>query len=541
MQDVPWHLKKGNPSFHLIMPYPDDKAFCRSSFTSMILNYPPPTAVNFRKAYDKEQTRENAKLTKTYAFLKSSKIQDEDLVLIVDGDTVWFQLPADVMIKQYELLVHAANQRLHQQYGNGANGKPLFNQTIVWGARKQCSKDQKHDPACAAVPEGPLPPKIYGAQTDQDAEGLLHRAMYLNPRAVIGPAKDVRDMYEAAIERMKEAQRNKGADLVTTQYVFSALFGEQEFARSRQVSSQPKQSWHDWLTSKLGHEEHDHPSHVANLTVSDKRYEFSMGLDYTSMLFQSVVPAAPKELQFVTYSQTSLLNQATLPAFPKALAQSRGPFANLTNPVVASPNPQHLEYITELGHDSELDELRPANTSWTDVPLLTNSIVKSLPCAIISSTTRGTTKQIDTRSTPPSALQDRASHLKPSLIWSKLWFHNYARALLRNYLRYIPQGITSFHNSAVGGDLRWDERGGEGGIWDNEGRWYEWGYEVCEGEEEEVFGDGKGKFLREHEPDSDGDRRRRRTIRRAESVSESVGESSMGMYDYYDARFVRMA
>jgi hypothetical protein len=39
-------------------------------------------------------------------------VQDEDLVLIVDGENSWFQLPSDVIIKQYAGVLENANARL---------------------------------------------------------------------------------------------------------------------------------------------------------------------------------------------------------------------------------------------------------------------------------------------------------------------------------------------------------------------------------------------------------------------------------------------
>ncbi|KAF2758502.1 hypothetical protein EJ05DRAFT_352787 [Pseudovirgaria hyperparasitica] len=496
---VPQALLKGNPAFHLIIPQSEGQfEFCQFYLSSMVLNYPAATITKYGIGYPPGQTyqKDMDKIKGVNEFLKSRTINDDDLVLIVEADKTLFQLPSDVLIKQYQMLVREANARLAKQYKNGVNGHAL-NQTIFFSPAKLCDEWMKNEPACAAVPEPPLPPTIYGTQTDSEPGGSRNRPKYLSSDSIIGPAGDLRKLFAAAVQKITEHSENsRWADRSHTSAhtIFASLFGEQEFARSINSGQTDKYHWPEWLSEKTGIQvTPGDPSILSqDLVISAARnYEFSMGLDYYSILFQPMTLAASDELTFLTYSDTPSLRAAShadplLPSLPIPLTHSSPPFETAIPGSHLLPKANLLHYINELKPDPALDTLPPANTSFADLPLLTNTYLLSIPAALSLS----------------SPGEDPAHHtVSRSQLYTTLWFSPHARALLRRYLRTMPQGPIAMHSSYVGGDWRWDTRGGLGGVWTGEhGDVYrEWGLDICKDMEVRVFGDDKGPWLREGE------------------------------------------
>lgn len=509
--NVPSHLKKVTPNFHLLMPATYENVdFCKTLLSSMLLNYPPPTILNFEHTYETNADVEHARLQAIHLYLRDTKhVKDEDLVLIVDGYDVWFQLPSDVMIKQYQNILREANERLAERYGftdskiTGEPARPWYNQTVIWGAEKVCSTGTADSLGCAFVPDSTLPKTIYGRKTDKSTP--LTRAKYLNSGTVIGPAGDLRAIFDAATSKISETAFFSRPSVQT---VLADLFGEQEYAReaTRQSTLSAGATWRDWLATKLG------KPHAKNMTLlADHRYEFSMGLDYTHSLFQPLTTTAPEELLLLFHNNATLLNthhHANTPtqplALPHALLASAPPFVT-PNPN-NDPSPNGLPSLTvPLLPNKDLDALPPPNTSWADIPLLTNTYTGAIPALIHLNMPpppplkRGHAPFWDNPTeinSPPPTAQGGAISYSPSpstspslppfpltsiqtsnstkgsaappVTWTTTWFHPHARALLRRYLR-TPQGALAFHEGAVGGDAWWDMRGGSGGVF--------WGWE----------------------------------------------------------------
>ena len=64
----------------------DSTDFCKTTLSAMLLNYPPPTAINLDKTFDDDIQKDNATLNFIQDYLTNDKlVHDEDLVLIVDG------------------------------------------------------------------------------------------------------------------------------------------------------------------------------------------------------------------------------------------------------------------------------------------------------------------------------------------------------------------------------------------------------------------------------------------------------------------------
>lgn len=518
-------VKKTNPAFHLVIPASESNPeLCKTLLSSFILSYPSPTLINYGKVFEGrgwDKGSHAGKIRGVYDFLNNKKeVKDDDLVLIIDGYDVWFQLPPEVMIRRYHAMVLEANERLRRRYGMVTNGEPgdgkldmvpKYTQSVIFGADKICWPNPAGDPACAAVPYSTLPKDVYGPLTDKDPNAFHNRPRYLNSGTVIGPVADVRAIYEYAVQKVEQKGRGKIGD----QFVFAEIFGEQEFQREtiRRSSQSTGGRFYDWLSNTLGTSESPLSANITmnNMTtVAGQRYEYSIGLDYESHLFQTMTHSAD-DVEFIVYNSSAFLSsiQAAHPSLhglpfflPTDIQKLQPPFsfASPGNPTInlhESKNSLLLPYSPSLDHlpgqssnptnnnnnnindTDHLDDTNPndSNTSddpqpptWRITPLATNIYTATIP--------------------PLLHLNGDKSLL--TTWWPQLWHHPYSRALLRAFIR-SSQGQTAASAAAKGGHSWWDRRGGRGGVWTDQGVWMGWG-EVCRGVEREVFGDGKGEW-----------------------------------------------
>ncbi|KAL9016915.1 MAG: hypothetical protein Q9185_005737 [Variospora sp. 1 TL-2023] len=485
-------LQKTNPSFHLLVPATEPNPnLCKTLLSSFVLAYPPPTLINYGKKFDGDNWDKGShtgKIRGVYDYLSNkNKVADDDTVLVVDGYDLWFQLPPVIMIKRYHQLINEANDRLRRRYGTELK-KPeaadsrtevvaKYSQSVVFGADKLCWPNAADDPACAAIPYSTLPKDIYGPLTDTDSEGFLNRPRFLNSGTVMGPVKDVRAIYEVAVRKVEEENRGTIGD----QFVFAEIFGEQEYQREtqRQSTQGAGGRWYEWLSTALGTSDSPLAANqtIKNMTVAaGRRYEFGIGLDYESKMFQTMTHSA-NDLEFITYNDSALIPsiiekhphlKSTPFALPIDIQKAHGPFW------YSSPGNHSLEPKNSLllPHSDYLDDL-PERIDWYDAPLATNLYSPSVPALLHINGDK-------------SLLNDW---------WPSMWYHPYSRALVRRYIR-STQTRKAAQAAAAGGQTWWDMRGGRGGVWTDNAVWMSWG-EVCKGTEVEVFQDGKGRWGRE--------------------------------------------
>jgi hypothetical protein len=459
----------------------------------MLLNYPPPTVVNLYQEYESDVQWERETLQSIRHYLNNDKyVQDDDLMLIVDGENSWFQLPSDVIIKQYARVLEDANARLLERYGTDEHGYQKFNQTIIFGAEKMCEGD---DMACKYAPHSILPANTYEKEEGFDIAD--RPARYLNAKMLMGPARDLKVLYQAALRKfeMKHNQRH------TIQSVFATILGEQQLRRdAEQKENKPASAkFKAMFVGKKGKPAYERRLEAANITLSNTtQYEFSIGMDYTHALFQPFAYCNEDELTPVLHDNSTDLSKYRHPNsqpghldLPSSLAQSNPPFWRLdlakNNP---SPN-EKTAYIDKLAFNHNLDDLPKRKTPWNNVPLLQNTFTGSTPAIVLHD--------------PQAALRLADPDHPPAanITWANMWYAPFRRALLRSYFR-TPQSPVGYHNSLVGGDRAWDTRGGRGGIWtESEQVWLPWGEVdgVCGSlaQLKEVFADGKGVWLHEAE------------------------------------------
>ena len=463
----------------------DTDGFCKTTLSAMLLNYPPPTAININTAFDSDDEREREVLNSTLHYLSDEKVvQPDDLILIIDSQQTWFQLPSSVIVAQYKRLLENANIRLLKKYGVNDDGYQKYNQTIIFGAEKMCESD---DMACRYVPASVLPMDIYGAEAGRRIADVP--AQFLNSKVVMGPATDMKTLYQAALEKFDEGR----SQAQTVQSVFATLFGEQQLRRDAKPQRQPSPGTRimQFLTTSKPPASPPQPLQNQNTT----RHEFAIGLDYTHTLFQPLTYCTTLELLPLLHTASTNLTAHMHPSspithlsLPFALSTSPPPFSR-PNLLAHNPSPNtHPAYITPLDFSAALDTLPKRKTSWRKVPLVQNTFTGAVPAVLLA---------------PPPLGMLASQAPSANLTWHDLWFTPYSRALLRNTLR-TAQSPTIYHDALLGGDRTWDARGGIGGVWTfPSSTWLPWGEVdgVCGtlSALNEVFGDGKGVWLHEGE------------------------------------------
>lgn len=560
----------------------------------MLLDYPPPTILG----YSKDQT--STVIGRIYDHLEDHHIRDDDLILIADGYRAWFQLPSSVLIRQYQRVVADANDRLKKEYGNepvkrpGEQPEQRFRQTVLFAADTHCWHYATDDVACDAVPDSPMWESAISANAS--ARNIFN-PKFLNSGIVMGPARDLRAVFAAASK--KSTGQGGVHDL---QNALQIIFSEQEQARQvvRRENLGTTGRVREWLYETVygqsrfrgygfqgGKEGARKP---LNFTIQPGRnYEYAIGLDYGSALFQSM--SAPHsfngDIEFLAADDVLAFPNASAHDLPPALAALPSPFHLLDRDRASADIPDNA--TTPLTVTSGLDDL-PDDLPWSTLPLARNLRTGSVPASLhfpprLSSSgdvrarslgasysspeTNGNSNSKSSSSAPPNSNKSKPHHrlsplyqnpkphsskskpktsplspgaetldgidpgtdttTPPSLahldprdsIYRHLWFAPYARALLRRHMRQTTyssllsneitaaeddEALAESRPTAAGAwdrarqrELGADRRGGEGGVWTQQGEWLGWD-EVCAGVEEDVFGgDGWGVWGKERE------------------------------------------
>jgi hypothetical protein len=374
----------------------------------------------------------------------------------------WFQLPAEVTISRFLSRIKTSDAKLLDKYGRKPPqmnlnsgvvplGSPRYTQSVLYGAQKECP-NSPDDVACHSAPQSPLLTEIYGPQPEGYPGSKIDLPRYLGPPTSIGRVADLRSIYSHS----KDIFEASAGEQYNHQQILARIFGKQEYVRCVRADVFKHKSQVPVFAPGL--------DNGRNIKLGTN-YEFGIGLDYTASVFQDLGNSAT-DMRFVAFKDPPIIAWPSLPptsAFenlmqlPQDLAMS-SPFASPRASMPGSTPPLH----------PDLDNLPAENVTWPDVELLTNIIVPS--------------------SSVPAVVNLRGNGTLQEEWWRKMWFQPFGRALLRQQLRSPKHGV-----AMDGGRQRWDFRGGKGGVWTDNGTWLDWN-EVCGGFEEEVFGDGRGRF-----------------------------------------------
>ncbi|KAF9771989.1 hypothetical protein IL306_010345 [Fusarium sp. DS 682] len=237
--------------FALIVPSTKSSPnLCKNIFSTLALGYPSPVIINWGVNYwDISHWRFGKSLPKIIGMVDyldsvmhpnattSEKLEEDDIVLMVDAFDVWFQLPPQVLLSRYHEINRRANERLRKQWKRRDKPMPM-KQTIVVAAEKKCYPNDPElygvDLKCDIWPESPLRSDLYGPETDKNYT-LFHnnRPRWVNGGMYIGPAGDMRRMFRRAKQRI-EAMVGEAFPIRSEQGMIGQIIGEQEVWRQLQ-------------------------------------------------------------------------------------------------------------------------------------------------------------------------------------------------------------------------------------------------------------------------------------------------------------------
>ncbi|KAF0643179.1 hypothetical protein FPSE5266_07844 [Fusarium pseudograminearum] len=368
-------------------PSPD---LCKTITTALALGYPSPVIVNWGLNHRSiSGWRGGHMLTKTPGIVKyldtamhpnahpSEKLHEDDIVLVIDGYDVWFQLPAQILLERYHKINREANERLYRQWNR--RGPMPMRQTILFGSGKCCYPGTVRagtDMRCDQWPMSPLRTDLYGPDTEKNmTQNEKIRPKWINDGIMIGPAGDVRRYLRHAQEKM-ERGLGLGIHMYSSQATTGEVFIEQEILRQWQRETKtPTQNVLEVMNSNL---------------------EFHAGLDYGQLISVQTTKTRNRDKSehgdFVRLGDQSDIDQHS-----EALGIIPSRIQGLPDDIKAARNPLS-------------DMVGGAN--WTDMPLYANFYTESVPVMIHY-----------------NSLKDRRSSW-----WHKPWYYQHLRKLVKSGL-----------------------------------------------------------------------------------------------------------
>jgi len=455
---------KHSSILHVLIPADHkDVNLCKTMLSAAVAGYPTPTLINWGATFDDKSLVAGgshiAKISGVLEYLrKLGPERDDDLLLLVDGYDIWFQLRPSALVSRFHAINNAANARIRKTMGSRAAAAEGISQDIVFSAQKRCWPWKPEDPPCYAVPQSSLPGNIYGPQTDTDIGWdknpyVKFRQRYLNSGDAMGRVGAMKALFERAMEKA-DKDRNFGSD----QKIFSEIFGDQEFQREvmRQRHRSFFQKTGDWLTGRKSILSPQSERHLREHKAG-KTDEFGIGLDYASLLGHPTV-FAEEDSAWVTHGDPKSIAQASAelniaPVRVHDLAQditeSQPPF----RPAVVAPGAKF-----------------PDEKSWNDVPLYTNMWTSIVPGLIHH-----------------NAHRDGLKSLRVS-VWDRMWYFNHTRKLYESNTMGPVAPVAVVHDDQGVEQAWWSPIAEKGGAKSDKDEWLPFN-DLCKDFEKEVFRD----------------------------------------------------
>ncbi|KAI6839692.1 hypothetical protein KC367_g3675 [Hortaea werneckii] len=455
--------------FHLLIPATSsNQDLCKLMLSAQVLGYPTPVFINFGHPEAEDAYIQHlAKVEGILDYLdrlENDPEYKEELVLIVDGYDLWFQLRPEVLLKRYYALNEEADKRLRVTYGDTVARAHDMRQTILFGPDKICWPINFARTACWAVSGTTLRDDAFGPGTSNGRPELAY-PRWLNSGTIMGPASDLKTMFRRTLEMIHE---NHIVD--SDQYYLAEVYGKQEYARLLQNKGELNR----YTSVRYGYmEANASKPEEANIPTwiepdmpeigENETVEYHIGIDFESGLFQTL--AFWK--QYLTWMRPSESWVPGRDLQPPAGSQS---YYQLWLPGDVSSSMQPFATVSaEQAGDAGLDITR----TWHDVDLLYNPITKQVPVII--------------HFTGEKQFRD--------IWWKKIWFQEHASLLRESALnhQYLRQQEPMME---VIGGYRWYnaeppeaedvKMRGLGGAWSDDGGWFSW-RSLCHVHEEGIY------------------------------------------------------
>ncbi|KAJ5466649.1 hypothetical protein N7539_009378 [Penicillium diatomitis] len=349
--------------FHLLAPASGFHfRLCRLLASAMALGYPVPTLNGWMKEGELDAAKTHlAKVRTVMHYLNDlPPSSDDDLVLMIDGYDVVFQIPADVLIERYFDVINKANDRLAMRFkGKFEKEEDMPRLSILFGSEKACYPPEQNRIGCWAIPQKlDIPMGAYGPVDGNYAHNV---PIWLNSGTIMGPVKDMRLMFAATLDLIAKRYSREGDWSDSDQLYMSEVWGMQEYSRT---IAEYQEYFHGdidintiWPT--------DYEKVLPDIAPG-QRTEYHIGIDHWSSLFQTRA-GSDHVLDMLTFDQfhdqenaTSYAivhkNTANLPNFkpftidlPANLASSITRILRMIEPVVGTvPSITQIRLETNL-------------------------------------------------------------------------------------------------------------------------------------------------------------------------------------------------
>jgi hypothetical protein len=338
-------------------------SLCKVVASAVALDYPAPVKVNWVPKQDADaDSGPRSHLTKISGVLdflewatsdgapRTSNLQEDDLVLMLDTYDVWLQLPPDVLLRRYFAANQRADDALSTRYGR-LEDVDVPRQTIITSAQKRCyaPANKKSDLLCGELPKSTLPANVFGFLTDSTLFNHQYaRPRYSNSGSSMGPAGDLRKYFQRVNDRMEHylARSRTREQLSGDQGIFAEIFGEQEV-------------WRNGLDAQSGVER------TLRQQVTTSEMEYHVGLDYVQELFYQTCYSEHSGSFLRLQDSDSNRRESE-----RAGVSSPG-IEDLPSDIASSPSP-----LTAL----ERSSIQPR--TWASVPLYVNLWTTPIPVAV---------------------------------------------------------------------------------------------------------------------------------------------------------------
>lgn len=389
LADTRYDVPSGNRRLVVVIPANGPSpALCKAILSAIAMGYPMPIIINWGVSPDdmfpgqKNVGSHQLKIAGLLKFLdeinhasahEDDRLDDDDLMVMVDAFDIWFQTPPDVLIRRYHEANRRMNERLLSQWKGKKEDMP-FKQTIVVSATKRCWPDDAPDASlhCDELPDSDLREDLYGEHTDQDTGDFwetLHnrRPKYINTGNVMGPIGDLRRYVRRVNDKLERTVINNDDYFYKSdQAFFGNIWAEQEIYRK-------------WLL-----EEGDEDVRETFPFMINRDLEYHVGLDYAQNL---CLPTTNVENdgEFIALGDKAHIEEKSrefnitpirLTGVPEDLALSPNPLAILPDfdPVPDwSELPLYADYYTTsvpaiLHHNTNRGEGKARIKTWWDRP-----------------------------------------------------------------------------------------------------------------------------------------------------------------------------
>jgi hypothetical protein len=336
---------------------------CQLHLSAALMGYPALTYLNWQDKEDKDEMKQHlAKLEGAITYLDSlPDYQQDDLVFMLDGFDIWFQLPQEYILKRYHDVVAESHARHVALFGEEMVAKYNIRNTVLFGPDKSCAPAGGDHVSCWAIPESWMPAFSFGPDTDH-GRATHNRARWLNSGTIMGPARELRDVFQRALEQEAHSHVTD-----SDQFYFSHVYGLQSYARRVLKMEYDRSRGCDVAAA----EEFLHPKHIepGKKSIPDlkkeARTEYFIGLDWSSDIFQTTG-------FYADYIAWIRHNEST--PYITDQAQKKGNYHHhfsLPHDLVGK-GPLTTQQAVAVDPEGGLD-------SWHNLPLATNTASRSVP------------------------------------------------------------------------------------------------------------------------------------------------------------------